>query len=108
MNENDLTCEGGNDYVVKIYILLVGTFVLKGGIFMSYNDYLRYPKTANERKQYYIEPELVRAKRSPIHLPTAWDDYVRCMQRSWKVQGKKRKQHGYDQKLISRMKCETN
>lgn len=65
---------------------------------------IRNPKTANERRKYYAEPNLVRAKRNPLHLPSDWDDYMRCMQRSWKVQGKQRKQHGYDQKLLYRTK----
>lgn len=63
---------------------------------MSYNDYLRKPKTKNEKKNYYKEPLLVRAKRKSRNLPSEWDDYERCIQRCWKYQNKKQSQTGYD------------
>lgn len=71
---------------------------------MSYYDYFRQAKTANERRQYYKEPKLVRAKRGPVKLLFVWDDLERCCQRSWKVHGKKCRQHGYEQKLLRKMK----
>ncbi len=73
---------------------------------MGYVNVLRNPKTTNERRMYYKSPELVRAKRNPLNIPTSWDDFQRCMQRCWKVQGKKRRQHGYDQKHLRKLKCD--
>jgi len=71
---------------------------------MVYWKGFRRPKTTNERRLYYRSPELVRAGRRPLHLPNSWDDLDRCLQRSWKEQGKKRRQHGYDQKYLCRIK----
>ena len=75
---------------------------------MSYFDYFRQARTANERRQFYKEPELVRAKRRPLKLWFAWDDLDRCLQRSWKVQKRTGRQHGYDQRLLRSVKRTEN
>lgn len=58
----------------------------KGG---SHTDTLRYPRTQAARKAGQApvddnEP-IVRRARSPVALPTAWDDAPRGCQRSWKA-----------------------
>lgn len=53
------------------------------------SDYLRYPKTQAERRlagggpvdEFEPAPRSARSRR---YLPTAWDDQIRCNQRSWK------------------------
>ena len=74
---------------------------------MSYFDYFRQAKTTNERRQYYKEPALVRAKRRPVKLWFVWDDLDRCLQRSWKVQNKCNRQHGFNQRLLRELKHAT-
>lgn len=44
----------------------------------------KHPKTRQEAKQYYNDPEYVRPKRNPKHLPNAWDDKFVTTTRSWK------------------------
>lgn len=53
------------------------------------SDYLRYPKTQAERRLAAGAPvdefePTPRSARSRRHLPSAWDDQIRCNQRSWK------------------------
>ena len=57
-----------------------------------HSDYLRYPKTQSARRaglacQEDGEPIVRGARRAP-QLPTAWDDQIRCCQRSWKAHRK--------------------
>lgn len=44
----------------------------------------KHPKTKQEAKSFYNEPEYVRPKRNPKHLPNAWDDKFVPLTRSWK------------------------
>lgn len=68
-------------------------------------SYYRYPKTMNERKQYYKEPALVRPKRRPRMLPDGWEwDIYHYTPKTWKDQSKKRRQHSYNQKEITDFK----
>ena len=50
---------------------------------MRIRDLMRYPRTIAE-----LRAGATRAKRR--HLPTAWDDKPRCIQRTWKVHRKTR------------------
>ncbi len=70
------------------------------------NRIFRYAKTTNEQRQYYAceNSEIVRACRNPTHLASAWDDYMRHIQQNWKHQSKRKKQHGYDQRKLRRLK----
>ena len=45
--------------------------------------FFRHPQTGNELRANAGAD--VRAKRNPRHLPTAWDDINRCLQRTWKL-----------------------
>lgn len=52
----------------------------------------RAPQSTNEKRQAYIEPDLVRPKRNPKHLPNGWDDKGHNYEKSWKRRTKNRKQ----------------
>lgn len=58
-------------------------------------SWLRYPRTQQARRDscrpLEVDEPKVRAKRGYHSIPSAWDDYAREKQRSWKVQGKRRK-----------------
>ena len=68
-----------------------------------YHTYYRYPKTTNEKRQYFkvIEDNAespvyikIRRSRSAIGLPTAWDDKPRHREKSWKeYRNKQYKEH---------------
>lgn len=49
--------------------------------------------TMNERRAYYDEPELVRAKRRPHILDPYNERYGRSCSKSWKKRSKRRKQY---------------
>ena len=53
----------------------------------------RHPKTTQERKWSFADPEYVRGKRSARNIPNCWDDWTRTDwdNRSWKAK-KVRKQ----------------
>lgn len=61
-------------------------------------------KQKNEITQYYKEHTLVRLKRKPHNLPNVWDDYTHTKMKNWKFQSKKIKQHGFNQKIILKIK----
>ena len=55
------------------------------------SKWFRNPHTSNEMRQYYAalceDPDVrpkIRARRKPVHLPTAWDDISVSRSRSWK------------------------
>lgn len=50
--------------------------------------WMRYMRTTQERRRWFADAADVslRRSRSPISLPTAWDDFWRRAQRSWKEQ----------------------
>lgn len=67
-------------------------------------SYFRSPKTANEkRKSYACNSKYVRKRRQANKLADAWDDTCRALQKSWKWQTKRKKQHGYNQVKIRRL-----
>ena len=56
-------------------------------------NFLRHPKTTNERrtnKAHKIEGVRIRGRR--VHLPTVWDDLWRKTEYCWKAQSKKKAQ----------------
>lgn len=57
-----------------------------------YVYFLRFPRTSNEIKQNSIPSHKDFVRPSRRKLPTSWDDIPRYSQKSWKEQGKKRKQ----------------
>lgn len=42
-----------------------------------FGSYYKRPKTTQERRLYFAEPDLVRCKRNAANLPNVWDDYQR-------------------------------
>lgn len=57
--------------------------------------YFRYPVTQRDRREncrpLEVDEPRVRAARNHHYLPSSWDDIYRRTERSWKVQGKRRK-----------------
>lgn len=72
----------------------------------KYHKNFKKPKTTKERRQYYAceIPELIRGRRKPECLPNYYDDVYRHIERSWKFQSRKPRQHGFDEKKIRRFK----
>ena len=58
-----------------------------------YHNIWRHPKTTQERRLSFADPEFVRGKRSSRNIPNCWDDWYRTDldNRSWK-KNKVRKQ----------------
>jgi hypothetical protein len=57
-----------------------------GGKHYSGYGFYRAPKTTQERRKW--DDEYGRTRRSRQRLVNAWDDMIRCVQRSWKVHRK--------------------
>lgn len=57
-----------------------------------YRNYLRYPKTTQERRYAEAHKGYIRGRRSKCNLPNAWDDIYRSnvSNKSWKNQKKKK------------------
>lgn len=51
-------------------------------------SWLRHIRTTQERRRWFADASEVRlrAARSPIRLPSLWDDVCRRLHRSWKEQ----------------------
>lgn len=62
-----------------------------GTRFWNFKCHFKTPKTAQEKRQSFTHPELVRPKRRKNNLPESWDDNYRHNQYSWKSQGKRRR-----------------
>lgn len=59
----------------------------------GYSNYYRSPRMINVKRQYYKEVEhYSRPKACHKGESMWWDDYPRTVQRSWKAQGKKKRQ----------------
>ena len=61
---------------------------------MKYS-YHRHPRTLQEMRWNEAHKEYVRGRRNHhgyCGLPSSWDDIPRTIQKTWKVQRKKRKQ----------------
>ncbi len=54
------------------------------------SNWLRYMRTTQERRRWFADAGDVhiRLKRTPSNLPTAWNDFWRRSQRSWKAHRK--------------------
>ncbi len=76
------------------------------GLRHYFRSYYRYPKTTNEKRWYYAcdNSQMIRRRRSPIQLPSAWEDISRHLERNWKRQSRNKRQHSYDQVKLRSLK----